>query len=73
MREDKKGRPPEHVPDILVLVELDSRHWLYLTQYLEDPFKHLVGAAHHVRKVCEVLGQGWVQGISQCERLFSSG
>ncbi len=73
MREDKKGQIPAHLPHILQRLELDSRHWLYLTQHFEHPFRHLVGAAHHVRSACEALGQRWVQGISQCERLFSSG
>jgi REP element-mobilizing transposase RayT len=74
IREDKKGQIPEDLPDILQRLELDmdTRHWLYLTQHFEHPFKHLVGAAHHVRSACEALGQRWVQGISQCERLFSS-
>ena len=72
MREDKKGQIPAHLPDILQRLKLDSRHWLYLTQHFEHPFRQLVGAAHHVRSACEALGQRWVQGISQCERLFSS-
>ena len=75
MREDKKGRIPDDLPAILQRLELDmdTRHWLYLTQHFEHPFRHLVGAAHHMRSACEALGQRWVQGISQCERLFSSG
>jgi hypothetical protein len=54
-------------------LQLDARHWCYLARNFEHPFKHLVGAAHQVRSACEVLGQRWAQGISQCERLFSSG
>ena len=75
MREDKKGQISDDLPAILQRLELDmdTRHWLYLTQHFEHPFRHLVGAAHHVRSACEALGQRWVQGISQCERLFSSG
>ena len=38
----------------------------------EHPFKHLVGAAHYVRSACKTIGQRRAQGISQCERLFSS-
>ena len=74
IRKDKKGQIPEDLPGILQRLELDmdTRHWLYLTQHFEHPFKQLVGAAHHVRSACEALGQRWVQGISQCERLFSS-
>ena len=73
LREDKKGAIPEELPDILQRLQLDTRHWCYLTRHFEHPFKHLVGAAHHVRSACEALGQCWAQGISQCERLFSSG
>ena len=51
---------------------MDVRHWMYLTQHFEHPFKHLIGAADHVRSACTALGQRWSQGISQCERLFSS-
>jgi hypothetical protein len=54
-------------------LQIDARHWCCLTHHFERPFKHLVGAAHHVRNACEALGQRWAQGISQCERLFSSG
>jgi REP element-mobilizing transposase RayT len=73
LRENKKGSIPEEIPEILQRLQLDARHWRYLNQHFEHPFKHLVGAAHQVRSVCEALGQRWVQGISQCERLFSSG
>jgi hypothetical protein len=73
LREDKKGAIPEEIPEILQRLQLDTRHWCYLTSHFEHPFKRLVGAAHHVRSACEALGLRWAQGISQCERLFSSG
>ncbi len=73
LREHKKGAIPEELPVILQRLQLDARHWCYLTRNFEHPFKHLVGAAHHVRSACEALGLRWVQGIRQCERLFSSG
>ena len=63
---------PEELPAILQRLQLDARNWCYLTRNFEHPFKHLVGAAHHVRSACEAIGQRWAQGISQCERLFSS-
>ena len=72
LREDKKGAIADERPAILKRLQLDPRHWSYLTQNFEHPFKHLVGAAHHVRRACVTLGQRWAQGISQCERLFSS-
>jgi len=72
LREGKRGAIPENLPEILQRLQLDARHWCYLTRHFEHPFKHLVGAAHTVRSACEALGQRWAQGISQCERLFSS-
>ena len=72
MREGKKGYIPDHLPTILQRLDMDARHWLYLTRNFEQPFKNLVGAAHHVRRACEEMGKCWVQGISQCEKLLSS-
>lgn len=72
LREDKKGAIPEHLPAILHRLDMDARHWVYLTQNFELPFKDLVGAAHHVRKACDVMGKRWVHGLSQCEKYFSS-
>lgn len=72
IREDKKGHIPEHLPDILQRLDIDSKNWLYLTENFEQPFKNLVGAAHHVRRVCKDIGKSWIHGINQCETLFSS-
>jgi hypothetical protein len=71
LRDDKKGAVPEELPAILQRLQMDARHWCYLNRHFEHPFKHLVGAAHHVRSACEALGLRWAQGINQCERLFS--
>jgi REP element-mobilizing transposase RayT len=72
LRDDKNGAIPEGLPTILQRLQMDARNWCYLTRNFEHPFKHLVGAAHHVRRACETIGQRWAQGVSQCERLFSS-
>jgi len=72
IREDKRGAIPVNLPPLLERLNIDAKHWLYLSQHFESPFKGLVGTAHTVRNACERLGKQWVQGIKQCETLFSS-
>lgn len=72
IREDKRGYIPDNLPTILQRLDMNARHWIYLTNNFEQPFKNLVGAGYLVRKACEDIGRNWVHGISQCERLFSS-
>ena len=70
LREDKKGHIPDHLPDILQRLNIDPKHFIYLSQNFESPFKSLVGNAYHVKQACNELGQQWVHGIRQCEKYF---
>jgi hypothetical protein len=70
LREDKKGAIPANTPGILNRLNIDSKHWIYLTKDFESPFKTLVGCAHNVRQACEQLGKSWVHGIKQCSEVF---
>ncbi len=72
LREDKRGAIANKLPPILQRLDMDAKQFIYLSQNFEQPFKNLVGAAHHVRKACQALGQNWVHGIKQCETFFSS-
>jgi REP element-mobilizing transposase RayT len=47
IREDKRGYIPDHLPTILQRLDMDARHWIYLTRNFEQPFKNLVGTAYH--------------------------
>lgn len=57
LREDKKGPIPEHLPAISHRLDMGARHWVYLTQNFEQPFRDLVGAVHQVRKACDAMGK----------------
>jgi len=73
IRDDKKGAIPNTLPPALVRLGLEPENWIYLSQHFESPFKSLVGTAISMKQACKQLGQCWVQGFKQCERLFSSG
>ena len=73
LREDKRGAIPNHLPAILQRLNIDTRHWIYLSTSFESPFKNLVGTANNVRAACDELGKQWTHGIRQCEEIFSSG
>ena len=70
LRDDNKGAIPVHTPEILSRLNIDTKHWVYLTQDFESPFKSLVGCAHQVRLACEQLGKCWVHGLKRCAEVF---
>jgi hypothetical protein len=70
LREDKRGAIPEDKPDILVRLNLDAKHWAYLAQDFESPFKSLVGTAYKIRQACKETGRCWVHGIRRCADVF---
>lgn len=72
IREDKRGAIATTLPPLLERLNIDSRHWLYLSKHFEAPFGNLVGTAYRVRKVCEELGKQWTHGVRRCESIFSS-
>ncbi len=70
LREDKRGAIPEDKPDILVRLNLDAKHWAYLAQDFESPFKSLVGTAYKIRQACKETGRCWAHGIRRCADVF---
>jgi len=61
LRDDKRGSIPADLPDILIRLNMDARHWVSLTRDFESPFKSMVGCAQNIRQACEQLGK--VQGM----------
>jgi len=58
------------LPPILIRFAMDTKHWLYLTQNFESPFKGLVGSAFKLKQACEKLGYQRSPGIKNCATYF---
>lgn len=72
LRNDKRGAIPVDTPEILSRLNIDTKHWIYLSKDFESPFTSLVGCVHQVKKACKELGKQWSHGINKCAELFPS-
>ena len=66
MRDDKRGYINNELSPILERLNIDPKHWHYMTQHFESHFKGLVGSAYQLRKVCQQLGYTRTPGIKPC-------
>ncbi|MEJ2692901.1 MAG: transposase [Candidatus Thiodiazotropha sp.] len=53
--ENKRGHIPGHHPPVLERLQIDPKHWLYMTQHFESRFKGLVGTSFALKAVCRKL------------------
>jgi REP element-mobilizing transposase RayT len=53
--ENKRGYIPDDQPPILERLQLDPKHWLYMTQNFESRFKGLVGMSTRLVAACRRL------------------
>jgi hypothetical protein len=53
--ENKRGYIPAHQPPILERLQIEPKHWLYMTQHFESRFKGLVGTSYALKAVCRKL------------------
>jgi len=70
LREDKRSAIPAHTPPILQRLKMEDKHWLYLTQHFESPFKGLVGSVHKLKQACQKLGYERTPGLRSCKNFF---
>ena len=70
LREDKRGAIPAYAPPILDRLNIDTKHWLYLANHFESPFKGLVGSVFKLKQACQKLGYVRTPGRRSCETYF---
>ncbi len=70
LREDKKGAISENLPPILHRINIETKHWLYMTQNFESSFKGLVGSVYKLKQACQTLGYVRTPGLRSCENFF---
>jgi hypothetical protein len=70
LRDDKCGAISKSTPKILQQLNIDPKHWCYLSQNFKSQFKSLIGTSYHIKQACEQLGKQWVDGIRACENFF---
>ena len=72
LREDKRGAIDSQIPDIITRLNIEPKHWAYLTQHFESRFKGLVGSAYKLKQTCQSLGYQRTPGIKNCLKYFPS-
>ena len=53
MRDDKRGYINNELSPILERLNIDPKHWHYMTQHFESHFKGLVGSAYKLKQTCQ--------------------
>lgn len=71
IRDDKRGSISNHLPPILQRLDIDPKHWLYMTQHFESRFKGLVGSVYELKQACQKLGYQRTPNLSCCKQLLS--
>ena len=70
IREDKHGAINASLPPILERLNIDVKHWNYMTQNFESRFKGLVGSAFKLKQVCKQIGLQRTPGLAACKECF---
>ena len=70
IRNDKHGAIAVSLPPILERLNIDARHWGYMTQHFESRFKSLVGSVFKLKLACEQIGLQRTTGLAPCREYF---
>lgn len=65
IRDDKRGAINSKLPAVLARLQIDPKHWVYLSQHFESRFKCLVGTAYKIKQIATELGYQRIPGMGQ--------
>lgn len=69
-REDKRGTIDKTLPPILMRLNINQQAWQAAMQPRGNVFGRALGKLDHLRLHANTLGQHWVKGLRQAERLY---
>jgi hypothetical protein len=71
-REDKRGAIDKALPPILERLSIDSQAWQAAMQSRGNVFGRALGKLDHLRLHTNTLGQRWIKGLREAERMYGS-
>jgi hypothetical protein len=72
IRGDKQGAIDNTLPPILHRLNIDKDAWIESMRLKGNVFGRAMGKLNHLRIHAKALGQSWIKGLRQAERLYRS-
>jgi hypothetical protein len=70
IRADKRGAIDPSLPPILQRLNIDQDAWVEAMRPKGNVFGRAVGKLNHLKIHARALGQSWIKGFRQAERLY---
>jgi REP element-mobilizing transposase RayT len=72
IRNDKRGAIDHSLPPILQRLNIDKEAWVEAMQPKGNVFGRAMGKLNHLKIHARALGQSWIKGLRQAERLYGN-
>jgi hypothetical protein len=70
IRGDKRGHIDQSLPPLLKRLNIDPDAWQESMQPNGNVFGRAMGQLDHLRLHAKALGQSWIKGLKQAERMY---
>jgi REP element-mobilizing transposase RayT len=70
IRSDKRGAIDSSLPPILQRLNIDQEVWIESMRLKGNVFGRAMGKLNHLKIHAKALGQSWIKGLRQAERLY---